>query len=895
MVPDGVRVFLFTDIEGSTRRWERGDIAMPEALAQHDTILAGAITGAGGQVFKHLGDGMAATFPSVAGAAQAAVSAQVALLAAEWPPDADLRVRMGIHAGHATERDNDYFGATVNRAARLMSAGHGGQILLSGAAKALLDLPDDAWVITVMGSHYLRDLAEPIDVFQLHTAGIPGSFPELHSLDTFPTNLQRYLPTFLGREDLVSALRSELRDRRLVTIVGTAGMGKTRLAQQVGAESLPDHPAGVWFVDLSSASTVDEVVAAVAAAADFKLRSSENSLDALANEIATRNLVLILDNCEQAVRQVAEVVASLLDAAPGGNFLVTSRQALDVPGEAVHRIEGLAVARAAELFCARASTARGDSDLAPDDPTVLALCERLDGAPLAIELAAARARALTPSEILDRLDQRFRLLSGGGRRGERHQTLQVAIDWSYNLLSEQEQLLLDRLGVFAGGCELEAIEVVCATDAIDSWEMLDLIEQLVDKSLVVVQSQGSKSRYRLLEMVADYALAHLETRGETTVLRDQHAQYFASRAVKFDERVRGADLEAAARDVRADYDNLRRALDWMGSRGWHTEQAHTVLNLKMYYTMHNHAEGLRRYDDIIAIGSKLEPKELIELLVGASHVCVQAGAIRRGETYLDQARSLSEKIGVDWPNTLVFSLATLAEMDGRPEDAMRHCRALLASAEAQSDHFLDLLARARMGGSIWRTDPDEAEAFCDETARRAREAGVDLLVAAASLTTGITHMMVTGRIAAAEQEFRRTLDIAGSAVPSASLPALVGLGMLRLDAEPLGALELALEALVIESDGIDEPVSRACCYDVAAAACVELGQTEDGAALARAADHLRETCGFGGYAWAWRARDRAHEALARSAGSDADRDDVLTAAGALEVVRRCIERAEQAA
>jgi predicted ATPase len=639
---------------------------------------------------------MAATFPSVACAAQAAVSAQVALFAAEWPPDAELRVRMGIHAGDATERDNDYFGATVNRAARLMGAGHGGQILLSGAAKALLDLPDDAWVITVMGHHYLRDLAEPMEVFQLHTAGIPGLFPELHSLDSFPTNLQRYLPTFLGREDLVSAVRRELRDRRLVTIVGMAGMGKTRLAQQVGAESLPDHPAGVWFVDLSSSSTVDEVVAAIAAA-DFKLRSSESSIHALANEIATRNMVLILDNCEQAVRQVAEVVASLLDAAPGGHFLVTSRQALDLPGEAVHRIEGLAVARAAELFCERASTARGDGDLAADDPTVLALCQRLDGAPLAIELAAARARALTPSEILDRLDQRFRLLSGGGRRGERHQTLQVAIDWSYNLLSEREQLLLDRMGVFAGGCELEAIEVVCATDAIDSWEILDLIEQLVDKSLVVAQSQGSKSRYRLLEMVADYALAHLEERGETTLLRDQHAQYFASRAVKFDERVRGADLEAAAMDVRADYDNLRRALDWMGSRGWHTEQAHTVLNLKMYYTMHNHAEGLRRYGDIIAMGSKLEPEVLIELLVGASHVCVQAGAIRRGETYLDKARSLSEQMGVDWPNTLVFSLATLAEMDGRPEDAMRHCRALLASPEAQSDRFVDLLTRARMG------------------------------------------------------------------------------------------------------------------------------------------------------------------------------------------------------
>ncbi len=879
---------------------------MPGALAQHDALLLRAIQGSGGQVFKHLGDGMAAVFPSARAAASAALGAQRSLVGATWPPECDLRVRMAIHVGVTTQRADDYFGVTVNRAARLVAVGHGGQILISDAAVGLLHPPDPEWVITPQGSHHLRDLAAPMTIFQLHGEGLPHAFPALRTLDNYPSNLPRHLPTFTGRDDILGAVLQDLRQRRLITIVGPAGMGKTRLAQQVAAEVLPHHSAGVWFVDLSAALGVEDVVSAVASATDVTMRSSENWSDAFAGEFASRHLVVVLDNCEQVVDDVAEVVARLLHVTTNCRVLATSRQPLGVPGEIVHRLTGLPTAAAVELFCERGAAARGSRDFDPNDPALGELCEHLDGAPLAIELAAARSGVLSPSEILDRLDERFRLLRGSGRRADRHQALQEAIGWSYELLSPSEQLLLDRLGVFARGFDLDAMETLCTDDDLDRWDVLDLFEALVDKSLVVVEHDGLRSRYRLLEMIADFATDRLEIRGQVSLMRDRHARYFVEWGRDIGRRIEGGDLKAGTIDIWVRIDDLRRALDWLGQRGWYQEKLELLRDLKVFYTTFAHAEGLRRHEELLGVGDALEPKLRVEVLVGAARICVQSGAFQRADDLLDEAENYSERIGVSWPADLTFLRAMIADMDGRPDDVMRHCTTLLESPETRADTFLALLARIRMVAALVIVAPDESLEFSTETVRLAVETGSDLLVAAASLTMGLVHLVVTKELAQAERDFERTIEIVGDALPSASVPARVGVATARLDARPLEALRIVGEALEIESSGVEEPVSRACGYDVAAAACCSLGEFDTARVFLHRAQRLRETCGFGAWRWTWPARQRARQALdARAAGTDREMphgpepqgtepDDMLTSSGALHLLRAVVERVSAA-
>jgi predicted ATPase/class 3 adenylate cyclase len=903
-----MRAFLFTDIEGSTRRWERSGVDMPAALAQHDALLAEAIRAWGGKVFEHLGDGMAAAFTSAHAAAAAAVAAQRSLTQASWPADCELKVRMGIHAGAATRRSNNYFGATVNRSARLMNAGHGGQILLSEAAMDGVGPPEPDWVLTPLGSHQLRDLTVPMKIFQLHTEGLPHDFPALRTLDAYPSNLPRHLPTFTDRDDVLRAIGDELRDeRRLITIAGPAGVGKTRLAQQVAAEALPRHPAGVWFIDLSAVRAEDDVVVSIAAVTDVKIRSSERLTDAFADELGSRDLLLVLDNCEQAVGGVARVVAQLLHVTRKSRFLVTSRQPLEVPGEIVHRLGGLDPSAAVELFCERATAAGGNRDISANDRSVGELCAHLDGAPLAIELAAARARALSPSEILVRLDERFHLLRSSGHRVERHQTLQQAIGWSYQLLCDSEQLLLDRLGVFAGGFDLEAIEIVCAGDDLDRWEILDLLGDLVDKSFVVVESDGHRSRYRLLEMIADYARPCLSRRGEAGAMRDRHARYFVQWARSIGTRIQGGDLGAGIIEIQANIDNLRHALDWMGERGWHKEKIELLSDLKVFYGTLAHREGLRRHEELLGTSNGLEPKLRVEVLVGAAMICVQSGAFRRADGLLDEAAELSEKLGMSWPAHLIHLRAMIADMDGRSSDVMRHCSTLLSSPETSADVFLDLLVRTRMVAALVWTDPDGALDFATDALRRAEEAGSDLLIAAATFTLGLVHLVVTKRLVLAERAFRRTIEVSGDVLPSASVPARIGISIRRLDSEPLESLRVVCAALEIESAGVDDPVSRACCYDTAAAACALLGEAGPARVLLGGARRLRDACGFGGWAWTWSVRNRAREALASSqsaaatgspdeppATSEADYDDVeegLSTAAAIQLVHMVLERA----
>lgn len=516
-------MFLFTDLEGSTRRWEADQSAMSAALHRHDSIVRSVLDEHGGDWFKHTGDGVCAAFDSAISAVNAALAIQEALR-----DDEMLTPRIGIHLGEAEGRGDDWFGPTLNRCARLMAAAHGGQIVLSGdvaaSVQGRVELRD-------LGEHLLRDLGQPIHVFQLGD----GEFPPLHSLSTTLTNLPAQRSSFVGRDKELALLDVELDAARLVTLVGVGGTGKTRLAIQAAAAASDRFPDGTFLVELATVRdplqvgrAIAEVVGAidplVGAEAKDAGEVTEAVLDRLASWLRSRRVLLVLDNCEHLIEEAAGIADRLLSGCRDLAILATSREPLMIDGERTFPVPPLD--RAAELFADRARAVRPDFEVTNENVDLVdAVCARLDRIPLAIELAAARLRALSLDQIAARLDDTFRLLTGGARVArERHQTLAGALRWSYDLLSPDEQLLFRRLGVFVGGATLDAIEAVCGDD-VSGVDMLDLVQQLVDKSLLAFDEGTRAPRYRMLEIVHQYAAGLLATSDEAPSVRDRHVSW----------------------------------------------------------------------------------------------------------------------------------------------------------------------------------------------------------------------------------------------------------------------------------------------------------------------------------------------------------------------------------
>ena len=574
--PSGTVTFLFTDIEGSTRLWEDHHDAMPEALARHDTILRDAVESSGGYVVKTTGDGLFAAFGRAEAAVTASLRAQRALDTADWGDIGPLRVRMGLHTGDAEFRDGDYHGVAVNRAARLTSAGHGGQMLVSGATAGVVGgrLPTGAELVAI-GEHRLRDLGRPEVLFQLAHPDVAGRFPPLRTLDAFPGNLPLQVSSFIGREKEVGRIVSALDDARAVTLTGVGGVGKTRLALQVAARALPRYREGAWLVELAPIRDADGVPGALAAVFGVSARSGMTLKESLADFLRTKQLLVILDNCEHLLEPVAEVVEFLERECAGLVMLATSREGLAVEGERVLPVPSLpsppadagphiaGEADAVRLFVERARAVDPDFSLTTENTeAVIQVCRRLDGVPLAIELAAARVVAMRPAELVDGLERRFETLAGGRRRAvQRHQTLRAAIDWSYDLLSGDERGLLARLAVFAGGCTRNGAEAVCGAEPLVSTRVFELLAALVTKSLVVAQRDGPETRYRLLETIREYSEERLADDGETQALRARHAQYFCQLAIGLYEELFGADQVAAGRRLAAEHENMLAAMN----------------------------------------------------------------------------------------------------------------------------------------------------------------------------------------------------------------------------------------------------------------------------------------------------------------------------------------------
>jgi predicted ATPase/class 3 adenylate cyclase len=577
--PTGTVTFLFTDIEGSTRLAREQPETWEALRSRHHEILHEAVEANNGIVFQIIGDAFCAAFYTAGEALKAAIQAQHGLQREAWK-DCILRVRMGIHTGEAEARGNDYHGyLTLSLVQRVMSAGHGGQVLLTGATEMLLrgQMPQES-SLRDMGEHKFKDVPYPIRVFQLVTSGLQNEFPALRALDIIPNNLPTQLTSFIGREKEVADIKNLLGNTHLLTLIGPGGTGKTRLSLQAGTDLLHSYPHGVWLIELAPVSDPAAVPAAGLAALDLPSEVHRPAIEMLSDFLREKEALLILDNCEHLVDACARMVDRLLHAAPKLRILASSREALGIAGEVSYRVPSLGLPdikqlppldslsqyEAVRLFIDRARAAQPSFHVTNENaPAVAQICYRLDGIPLALELAAAKVRALSVDQIAKRLDDRFRLLTGGNRTAlERHQTLRATLDWSYNLLPAPEQILFRRLSTFVNGWTLEAAESVCSDELIPREDVFDVLEQLVNKSLVLAQEWKDETRYSMLETMRQYAGEKLIESGESEKLHDRHLNYYLELAETAEPHLIRPEQIIWLDRLEADHDNLRQSLEW---------------------------------------------------------------------------------------------------------------------------------------------------------------------------------------------------------------------------------------------------------------------------------------------------------------------------------------------
>jgi len=854
--------FLFTDVEGSTRLWEQHPGAMGEALKIHDVILRQAVEDNGGHVFKHTGDGVAASFASAMGAVRAAITAQRVLATAPWPPSLTLKVRMGVHPGEAASRDGDFFGVAVNKAARLMGVGHGGQVLVSEPTSLILDRTDE-WGLKTLGQHRLRDLAEPLRVVQLLAEGLPGDFPQLRTLDAYRSNLPRNLPAYVGREEVVDEIEGYLRSNPLVTIAGIGGAGKTRLSQQVGAQVLPQFEEGVWFVDLAPLGRTEAVDSAVARVLGIAERTSEEVGITIADALHDQQLLIVLDNCEQVTASVAILEERVTATAPGVRCLATSREPIGVYGEKVVRLVGLDEDSAVSLFVARADEAGGKIDLELQREVIGELCRRLDGLPLAIELAAARSKSMTPAELLERIDERFRILKGSERRIPRHRTLEAMVDWSYRLLTDEERLLLNRLAVFVGSFDLASTEEICADDRIDRIAIDELLDRLVDKSLVAASSAPEGIRLRLLETVRQFAARLLAESGEADMFGEAHVRFFSRRARTLAARIHGANLAEASAATAFDLENLNAAIDRLGDQGRHNEKAQMVSSLALFWNIAAPTSGLRWYEELVEAEELLDPETRLAVGLTAAEFMSERGRVARAHELLDRTERVAGRQGLELPPYFRYVAALVAEMDGRVEDAIREAEAGLHRAAQEADDFTTVALRTRMLTSLIKVDPVLAMEHARKTLDMAREQGIDVFVAAGCFLIGTVHALC-GRIPEAAAAFEEAIAAAAGAVPQIDIASKITLAAAYRHSSPEMALRLAQEGVRLEAETDVMPVLRVIAGDLVASIMAQAGRLTAAAEVLAAGDALRRRMGFKGLWWGQPIRDEAWNIVAAS-------------------------------
>jgi predicted ATPase len=702
-LPTGTVTFLFTDVEGSTKLLhELGAGVYAQALAAHRGILRSAFSAHDGVEVDTQGDAFFVAFPTAPGALAAAQEAKETL--AEGP----IRVRVGIHTGTPHVTEEGYVGEDVHLGARIAAAGHGGQVLLSSKTRALVD-----GEFTDLGEHRLKDFAEPVAIFQLGRE----RFPPLKTISN--TNLPRPASSFVGREDEVAEVAALLRDSaRLLTLTGPGGSGKTRLAIEAAAELVPEVKAGVFWVGLAALRDPALVADTIAQTLGAK--------DGLAEHIGERELLLLLDNLEQVVEAAPEL-AALVEACPNLRLLTTSRELLRVRGEVEYPVLPLAEPEAVELFCAR-------SRLEPDG-TIAELCQRLDSLPLAVELAAARTSVLSPAQILERLSQRLDLLKGGRDAEARQATLRATIEWSYDLLSEDQKALFARLSAFAGGCTLEAAEQVAEAD-------LDTLQALVDKSLL----RFTEGRFWMLETIREFAAERLEESDEGPSLRRRHAELFLALAEEAEPHLRQESTKWADR-LESEHDNVRAALDLLESSGERELALRLGAALWWFWLLRGHiAEGRRRLESLL---SHEMPSESIraKLLSGASECALDEGDHTAARLRSEEALALHRKLGDEWgaAHALLILGLTFAFEDEWLEARPRFDESVRLFDRLGDEHWALQVSRRLAWSYEELGDVEHARAIQREMLRRARASG-DKFIEAKALAVLAQYELDEGRV-----------------------------------------------------------------------------------------------------------------------------------------------------
>jgi predicted ATPase/class 3 adenylate cyclase len=712
-LPTGTVTFLFTDVEGSTELWERHHDAMRSALADHDAMLREAVEAHRGAVFKTVGDAICAAFLRPEDALAGALEAQRRLAAHTWPaPIERLRVRMAIHTGSAVETDGDYYGPTVNRVARLMSIGHGEQILVSSTSALLLrDVLPPQTSLSDLGSHRLKGLSHPETAYQVVAEGLREDFPALHSLDAqsngVPShNLPLPLTSFYGRDGELGALTRELEEHRLVTLTGFGGVGKTRLALEAGWSFLEQFPDGVHVVELAPLSDPALVAPRIATTLGLPEQTGQLPGNLWVDALRAKHALLIVDNCEHVLQAVGDVVEKLLQRCPDFRVLATSREPLRVRGERVVRLTPLALAAAGapagatrtapavSLFLDRISDTAPDFSVADDDAeswrAIESVCSKLDGIPLALELAAARVSTLGLQTLERGLENRFRVLRGGSRTSlPRQQTLLATLEWSYAVLDEREQSVFNRLGVFAGTFSAEAVAAVCSDDQIDPDDVLDILSSLVDKSLVVAAGARPATRYRLLETTRAYALQHLVADPGATAARRRQVEYFHALSLHLNATFGHGPLAEWFATYSQDVDNFRAALSWSIDESGDVLLGTGILwNLRRLIEWLNlNAEGLTWCQKALsALGSAAPPMVEANIQIIATRMHAGLGAYHAAIPTSERAVELYRAVGAEVP------LACALAFYGRAQASVPEMR---ETADRALDESLAIFERTK--------------------------------------------------------------------------------------------------------------------------------------------------------------------------------------------------------
>lgn len=734
----GTITLVFTDIEGSTRLLQHLGDRYASVLGDHHRVVRGAFGAHGGVERDAAGDGLYFAFPSARGALAAAVDAQRALLAHEWPDGVVVRVRMGMHTGEVMSSEVGLVGLDVHRAARISAAGHGGQILLSQTTRELVsgELPPGV-SLADLGEHQLKDLAAPLRIFQAVADGLTSEFPPLKTLDARPNNLPRQLTSFVGREHELAEAREILASAPLLTLTGPGGVGKTRLSLQLGIDLLDEFEDGVWVCELGALGDEGLVLPVIAASLGVSEQPGRPLAATLLDHLRSRHALVLLDNCEHLLRSCATHAFGLLSGCPSLRILATSREALGITGESVLNVPSLRLPEigritsaaqasrweAVQLFVDRAGAAQSGFRLTDENArSVVQICQRLDGIPLALELAAARVRALPVEQIAARLDDRFRLLTGGSRVAvTRHQTLRATIDWSYDLLSDQERAVLRRLSVFAGGCTLAAAEAICSGDGIPEEDMLDLLTRLVDKSLLVAEAAEGESRFRPLETVRQYARERLLDAGDAESAFRRHRDWYLALV----ERAK-PDFFAGPAPARwltvfdREHDNLRAALEWTSGE---PEGAPAGLRMAAalwrYWEIRGFLTEGRRWMERTLLATDGEVSQLrANALTGAGILAQIQGDYRSALAYHEESLALHRQLGN--PRSIAFAANNLANVATDQGDYARARELYEESNEivlAQGDRHGAAIGLTNLADVMWRQgDIDKARATFEESA-----------------------------------------------------------------------------------------------------------------------------------------------------------------------------------